>query len=384
MPTGRNPKRSRWRPFDLGLRVMVPIGFAVLTFVNVVSLTHEGTARKPASAPAFPAAAKEVKLATVGEIGSSQSAQQTLRQMADQRPDLYLALGDLGYSGVGSERRWCTLVRDQIGFVTPFELVAGESEEDGSHDGRLNGYAACLPDRMNGVGQYGRQYYIDMGNLARVIMISPNLTVDGTTYSYGGSSPEYAWLGDAIDSARSGGFEWVIVAMNEDCISAGVYYCNLNQDLLSMLVGKRVDLVLSAHDHSYQRSQQIASGTPGCPTVLIDSFNPRCVADDVPNASFHRGAGTIFTVVGSATNDLYPVSRTQPDTRYLAATMGKNKQPSPGSLLLTLSRSSLGGKFVVTNRGSFVDQFTISASLAPPTDRGNGTVTAGGQAQVPR
>jgi hypothetical protein len=361
---------------------MIPVGFAILTFVNVVSLTHEGTAKKPPSAPAFPASAKEVKLATVGEIGSDQSAQQTLRQMADQRPDLYLALGDLGYSGVGSERRWCTLVRDQIGFVTPFELAAGESEEDGSHDGRLNGYAACLPDRMNGVGQYGRQYYIDMGNLARVIVISPNLTIDGTTYSYGSSSPEYGWLGGAIDGARSVGFEWVIVAMNEDCVSAGVYYCNLNQDLLSMLVDKRVDMVLSAHDHTYQRSQQIASGTPGCPTVVIDSFDPRCVAN-APNGNFHRGAGTVFTVVGSASNNLYPISGTQPDARYLAATMGKNKQPSPGSLLLTLSKSSLSGKFVVTNRGSFTDQFSISASLVPTTN-GGGTVTAGGEAQVPR
>jgi hypothetical protein len=384
MPTGPNPKRSRWRPFDVGLRLLIPLGFAALTFVNVISLTHEGTARKPQAAPALPATANEVKLATVGEIGSDQSAQQTLRQMADQRPDLYLALGDLGYSGVGSERRWCTLVRDQIGFVTPFELAAGESEEDGSHDGRLSGYAACLPDRMNAAGQYGRQYYIDVGNLARLIVISPNLTIDGTTYSYGNNSPEYGWLGGAIDSARSDGFEWVIVAMNENCISAGVYYCNLNQDLLSMLVDKRVDLVLSAHDHTYQRSQQIASGTPGCPTVLIDSFNPRCVADDAPNGSFHRGAGTVFTVVGSASNNLYPIGRTQPDARYLRATMGKNKQPSPGSLLLTMSKSSLSGKFVLTNRGSFTDQFSISASLRPTTNGGSGTVTAGGEPQVPR
>jgi hypothetical protein len=256
------------------------------------------------------------------------------------------------------------MVRDQIGPVAPFEIAAGESEEDGSHDGRISAYASCLPDRMNAVGQYASQYYLDMGTIARVIVISPNLTVNGTTFSYGRNDPEYGWLGNAIDSAHDAGIVWVVVAMNEDCISAGIYYCNISQDLLSLMINKHVDLVLSAHDHTYQRSRQILAPAPGCPEVLIDSFNPRCVANDRRDGPFHRRGGTIFTVVGSGSNNLYPINQRQPDAPYLAATMGKNKQPDPGFLLLTLSKASINGRFVRTGGGTFADQFTVSSSTA--------------------
>ncbi len=336
------------------------MGFAVLTVFNVISLVHQGPAKPSTSGSA--SSAQQVKLATVGEIGSSPSAQATLRALAAKHPDLYVGLGDLSDGGAGSEPRWCSMVRSQIGPVAPFELVAGRAEEDGGNAGGLNDLAACLPDRLSAVGSYAAQYYFDLGKLARVIVISPDLTINGTYYYYNKGSKEYEWLAGAIQSARTAGIHWVIVAMNDDCISAGQYYCDVDPDLLSLLTTNQVDLVLSARDHSYQRSTQIGVKRPGCPVVKINSFNSHCVTASPSNSQFRSRAGTVFVVVGSASSDLYPINEKDPPARYLEKTMGQNKQPRRGGLLLTISASRLAGSFVPSSPGAFTDQFSIEAT----------------------
>lgn len=236
------PRRSKGRLFEIGFRIFVPVAFVVLTVFNVISLVHENRSTQ-ATGPTTPA--QQVNLATVGEIGSSASAQDTLEAMAKKRPDLYLGLGDLSDEGVGSESKWCSLVRSYIGPVAPFELVAGRDEEDGSSSSRLDSLAACMPDRMEAQGRYAAQYYFDLGKLARVIVVAPNLTIDGTYYYYNKGSAAYAWLQSAIAGARTAGSKWVIVAINDDCISAGQYYCDINKDLMSLLIDDHVDLVLT-------------------------------------------------------------------------------------------------------------------------------------------
>src|SRR4051812_2154384 len=51
--------------------------------------------------------ASTLTFSAVGDIGSGQQAQATLEGMAQARPDLHLALGDLSYAGTGSETKWC-------------------------------------------------------------------------------------------------------------------------------------------------------------------------------------------------------------------------------------------------------------------------------------
>jgi hypothetical protein len=341
---------------EMGFRILVPVAFVALTVFNVISLVDEpSTPVKPPTTPA-----QQVNLATVGEIGSSSSARETLQAMAKRRPDLYLGLGDLSDQGAGAESSWCSMVRSYIGPVAPFELVAGREEEDGSGTGHLGSLTACLPDRMESQGQYPSQYYFDLGKLARVIVISPNLTINGTYYDYGKGSAEYRWLQSAIAEAHMRGSQWVTVAMNDDCISAGQYYCDINKDLISLLIGDHVDLVLSARDHSYQRSAQIDTSSGRCPVVAINGFNARCRVGG-STTTMRRHAGTVFAVVGSASSDLYDLNATNPVARYLDASMGRNYQPRRGFLLLTISNSTLSGTFEPSSPGTFTDQFRIEA-----------------------
>ena len=192
-------------------------------------------------------------------LRTQSEAAATLEAMAQSGARLHLALGDLSYGGPDSEVTWCKFVRARVGH-TPFQIVAGNHEADWEHDGRIATFSAYLPDRMKSVGTYGREYYFDVAGLARFILLSPDLTIEGTHYFYGGWNERYAWAAQAIRDARSTGIPWVIVGMHKSCLSMAQYYCHIHQELFSLLIEEKVDLVLQGHDHSYQRTKQISSG----------------------------------------------------------------------------------------------------------------------------
>jgi 3',5'-cyclic AMP phosphodiesterase CpdA len=351
--------RRRWRV--LGLLVLV--AFATWTLATIVNILAEGTpSREPARKSSAPPPGRDrVTIAAAGDIGSGKAGNATLEKMARSRPDVYLALGDLSYAGPGSEAAWCDTVRSKIGPIAPFEVVAGNHEEDTGQDGHIRNFTTCLPDRLNAVGEYGRQYYFDLGNLARVILISPHLTIDGVHYFYGRGNQNLAWLSEAIDSARAAGIRWVVVGMHKNCISVGVYYCDIYQDLFSLLIEKRVDLVLHGHEHTYQRSKQLVAPRAGCDAVVVDSFDPDCVVDNGGGTRHRQGAGTIFVVSGAGGSELYNLNTSDPEAGYFDAVMGANRRARHGFASIALTPSMLGLKFVGSTPGSFSDEFEIVA-----------------------
>ena len=102
-----------------------------------------------------------------------------------------------------------------------------------------------------------------------------------------------------------------------------------------------MDLVLSGHDHSYQRSKEIATGD-GCGEVVVDDFDPDCVADSADTV--RAGAGTVFVVAAAGGAELYDVHQDDPEAEYFAAAMGRN---TPGALRLRAV-----GRHAGANRGS--------------------------------
>ncbi len=316
------------------------------------------------SAPDHLTPPSRITVAVVGDLGMKQGGVATLEAMASARPDLYLALGDLSYAGPGSEDAFCRLVHAKVGRSARFEIIAGNHEDDTGGDGLIDNFAACLPDRMGASGQYGKQYYFDVGRLARFIMISPDLTLDGRYFYYGradsgAADRELAWLEAAVADARKRGVHWVIVGMHKPCISVGVYYCDVYQDLFSALIRSGVDLVLSGHDHTYQRSKQLAAPRPGCRQVLVDHFDSGCVQDG--RSPYRQGRGTVFVVAGSGGAPLYPVRAADAEAGYFAVAMGRNTPGKRhGFALLAISRRRLVLRFVASSPGSFGDHFVIA------------------------
>src|SRR6478609_3094049 len=222
-----------------------------------------------------------VHFTAAGDFAATTDTTAVLNKINSVGSDLTLALGDMSYATVGQEQTWCDFVTARVGAGYPFELVAGNHESDGIN-GNINDFSSCLPNQLPGaIGTYGRQYYVDVpaaNPLVRFIMISPSLAFPEGTASYTAGSARYLWTAQAIDSARSASIPWVVVGMHKPCITVGQYVCDPGSDLFNMLVNKKVDLILSGHEHSYQRSNQLALGT-GCTSIVPGSFNANCVAD---------------------------------------------------------------------------------------------------------
>ena len=309
----------------------------------------------------------QVRFTASGDISASSDAQATLAGIATLDPDLHLALGDLSYGTTGSEGAWCDVVTSRVGAGFPFEIIAGNHESNGLN-GNINDFTACLPNQLPGVvGTYGRQYYVDVpavNPVVRYIMISPALTFPTSgTWSYAAGTPRYQWTSDAIDGARSTSIPWVVVGMHKPCLSVGQYSCDPGADIMNLLTSKRVDLVLSGHEHLYARSKQLALGA-GCTALVPGQFSASCVAD--ADSQLVKGAGTVFGIVGTGGTPLRDVVASDAETEYFAARSGANLNPAYGNLELTATRTSLTGAFRPVLGATFGDTFAIVDGPAPP------------------
>jgi PKD repeat protein len=311
-----------------------------------------------------------------GDISTSAQAEAVLSQVGTLGSDLHFALGDLSYGTTGAEASWCDFVTSRVGAGFPFELLSGNHESDGLN-GNINDFSACLPNQLPGlVGTYGRQYYVDVPQvnpLVRFVMISPALTYPDGVWSYTAGSPRYEWTANAIDSARASGVPWVVVGMHKPCLSVGQYTCDPGPDLMNLLASKRVDLVLSGHEHLYARSKQLALGA-SCPALTPDAYAAGCVRDS--DNTFGKGQGTVFAIAGTGGTPLRDVNASDPDAPYFAAWSGLNATPSFGNLEVTANASSLTANFRPAAGGTFTDSFTIAADAAPANQPPVGSFTS--------
>ena len=310
---------------------------------------------------------EHVRFTAAGDYAmSTSSTAAVLDALGATDPDAHFALGDLSYATTGEEQAWCDFVKARVGQTFPFELLAGNHESNGQN-GNINDFSACLPNQLPGVvGTYGRQYYVDVPKqnpLVRFVMISPDLAFPGGTWRYTAGSARYAWTQDTIDAARAASIPWVVVGMHKTCVSLSVYVCEVGPDLTNLLLSRRVDLVLTGHEHMYQRSKQLAHGD-GCPALAVGSYNSGCVAD--PGDDLVKGAGTVFATIGTGGTTLRDVTAGGPEAGYFAAASGANQLPSYGFGDFDVTRDRLSMRFVPVAGGSFVDAFTITRSNSPP------------------
>jgi chitodextrinase len=309
-----------------------------------------------------------------GDHGANAKTAASLATLDGSGADFYLALGDLDYDETASDEAWCDYVTTRLptlGATFPFQLVAGNHEEYGGSDGYILNHAACLPDRLGATpapgGFYGTDYYVDYPTsapLARVIMISPDIWIEGVEQRYTAGSSWYAWLASTIDEARTTGIPWVIVGMHKNCITAGTKGCEIGSDLLQLLVDRRVDLVLQGHDHNYQRSKQLALDAATCPSVSVGSADVDCVADDGSDDVYPRGGGTVIVISGVFGAGSHGVSLADSEGPYFAAL----DSSTWGLTRFVVTEDRIDGNFMPTT-GSFGDAFSIVRGATAGADR---------------
>jgi hypothetical protein len=314
-----------------------------------------------------------VVFAAAGDHGANSRAAASLSALDRSGAAFYLALGDLDYDQTPTDEAWCDYVKARLptlGPTFPFQLVAGNHEDDFGPDGYILNHAACLPDRLDSTpspyGRYATEYYFDYpaeDPLMRVIMTSPGLRVENVNYRYTEDSQHYQWLAGVIDEARAQGIPWVVVGMHKICLSAGSKSCEVGTDLTNLLIEKRVDLVLQAHAHNYQRSKQLRLSAETCPEVTADAYDPDCVVDEGSDGIYTSGAGAVFVIDGSFGQPLHVIDPADVDAPYFA----KTDASTWGFTRYRVTRDRIDADFV-NSSGSFSDGFTIAGSTpALPT-----------------
>lgn len=312
------------------------------------------------SASAADSAGDSFSFAASGDHARNAQTTKSLDALRTSGTAFHLALGDLSYDS--SEASWCDMVKSHVGKDFPFQLVAGNHEEK-----QMAEFTKCLPDHMGSTGTYGEQYWFDypkQSPLARFVLISPDIEFPGAkAAAYTASSDRYRWVSDSIDDARSHGIRWVVVGMHKTCITAGVKKCEIGEDLMNLLVRKKVDLVLQAHEHNYQRGKQLAIGE-GCDAVKSGAYKAACVADDGKDGAYTKGAGSVIVIDGTFGQTLYDVSAKDPEAGYFAKLMGKNATPTHGFVRYTVTKDRLSAELTKTDGGKFSDSFAIETTGA--------------------
>ena len=294
-----------------------------------------------------------------GDIGVDDGARKVLDTIAGLQPQVNLALGDFTYKA-GIEQRFCDMVKGKLGQEFPYQVITGNHESDG-HDGDIENIVRCLPNRLPGIqGKYGTQWFADFPEkdpMVRFVMVSPGIDFkDGKPLDYSRDSERWRWTVDAIDGAAAAKIPWTVVGMHTPCLTVGRYQCQAGKDLTNMLMAKKVDLVLSGHEHHYQRTHQLGLGT-SCPDLLPQAFSAGCLTDT--DASMVQGAGTVFATVGTGGRELRDVQAKDSEARYFAAVSGKNRNPALGTLDVTATADRLSARFVPAEGYDFTDSFTI-------------------------
>lgn len=317
---------------------------------------------QPAPEPTFiqpPPSRESVHFTAQGDVGLGPGAKKVLDVIAGLDPQFNLALGDLSYKK-GLEEEFCDMVTGKLGTDFPYQLIAGNHESDGE-DGDIEKFARCLPNKLPGLeGEYGKQWRVDVPEqnpLVRFILVSPGIDFkNGRPLDYSRGSERWRWTADAIDQARSEGIPWTVVAMHVPCFSVGEKSCQAGEDFTNMLIDKKVDLVLSGHDHVYQRSHQV--GLNGsCSKLAAADFSALCLTDK--DNSMSQGGGTVFVTVGVGGVDLYNVKNNDPEVGYFSTYSGKNRNPALGTLDVTVTEEELAARFVPAEGYSFTDSFTL-------------------------
>src|SRR5258708_27801349 len=158
--------------------------------------------------------------------------------------------------------------------------------------------------------------------------------------------------------------------MHKVCITMGSMPCDIGTDLFNLLVSKKVDLILQAHDHDYQRSKQRALNSTTCTAISPETYNSNCVVNDGSTGNYTQGAGPVAVIVGTIGEGLFSLNTAAADAGYFARWMGNNINPRNGLAKFTLSSDQLTVSASFTGStapNNFTDSFTITNPTATPT-----------------
>jgi len=330
-----------------------------------------------------PGTPKPTRLWVLGDSGTANDNARAVRNAyynlaAASRPaDLWLMLGDNAYnSGTDAEHQAAVfdMYPDTLRnyFLWP---VIGNHETAQSYTATsfpyLDIFTLPIEGEAGGVPSGNPKYYsFDYANIHFV-------GLDSMTSTRSATSPMAQWLrNDLANNTQT----WVIVFFHHPPYTKGSHNSDAETDLIEMrqniipiLEGYGVDLVLSGHSHSLERSF-LLHGHYGLSTTLTSSMLVDSGDGRTDGTGAYRknaaGQGVVYTVAGSS-GQISGGNLNHP-AHYRSLNL-------LGSLVIDVEGDRLDSRFL-TSTGEIQDYFTLLKSQAGPlaihsiTDIGNDVV----------
>ena len=226
---------------------------------------------------------------------------------------------------------------------------------------------AVNPVEISGIGPGDRYYYgFDVGNVHFVVLEAWKswweVTMDP---DYQPWREELAWLHQDL---RSTDREWIVVICHFPLYCDGNYNSDTNaplkllrETLVPVLDEYGVDLYISGHDHTYQRSYLLHghSGERASFLPQVHAKSPSTGRDEPIRKPLGSHSGTMYIVSGTGGGSRPGVTFAHP--AMIPFGTGENAPrglAEPGSLLLEIEGKVLQGWQIETN-GQAADHFTI-------------------------
>ncbi|MCL5319197.1 MAG: purple acid phosphatase [Thaumarchaeota archaeon] len=243
-----------------------------------------------------------------------------------------LHVGDLSYStgSQGTWDRWFKII-EPIASNALYLPTIGNHEVDANVGGNLSLYLNQFV--LPGNEQW---YSFDWGNAHFVsLYVSPYAD---------GKAPQYTWLAQDLEAASNNPrINWIIVYLHFPPYSSGRYsnLLSLRSNLTPLLDRYHVDLVLTGHDHNYQRTYPIYNGTE-ISYDLEQYVDPK---------------GTIYVVTGGGGESLYQFNQPEP-------TWSARRAEVYEFLQISIEGNRLHYKAIKTDDDSVLDEFYITKSAS--------------------
>jgi hypothetical protein len=322
-----------------------------------------------------------------GTAGSGQRATRFtyLKYTGNTPTNLWLMLGDNAYNS-GFDNEYQTALFDVYPMLLRKSVLwpaLGNHDTNGSETPPPNlpfhnNFTLPVNAEAGGLASGTEDYYsFDYGNIHFIC-------IDSMSSGRTPGSPIITWLQNDLASTLQ---PWIIAYWHHPPYSKGSHNSDtedelieMRQNILPILEAGGVDLVLTGHSHSYERSFLI-NGHYGLSTTFTDSMKK--------NGGDGRADGN-----GVYTKSTYgPVP--QEGTVYVVAGNGGqlggglfnhpamfNSQNVLGSIILDINANRLDAKFLKSN-GTIGDYFTIvKGPTSPPDDPSNLSATATSSSQI--
>lgn len=268
------PKKRQTHEGFVMLMLVALVAAAVIAAAWLVAAQRLKNDPPPELPPTAPQA-KTVSIAAVGDIACSpnyelfnggegaQGACQHKKVAAaikQARADALLLLGDIQYSYGDYEEYVKSFVPAFRDVGSPIIAAAGNHEyQRGNAAGYFKAFATFFPSAKYLVD--GKTYFATTLGQWRVIVLDSDCEYVG---GCDGASPQYKWLSKELSSSSA---KCTLAMWHHPVITSGEHKENAStgraKEMFRLLIDKRADVVLSGHDHNYERfGRHLADGRP--------------------------------------------------------------------------------------------------------------------------